>query len=74
MKRAIMCAITVTALGLSGCGLRTEKPDGSGTIECTQVRVAPEVGGRVAQLLVDEGAAVKQDDVIARLDATPYAG
>jgi HlyD family secretion protein len=40
----------------------------SGHVEVTEVRLAPEVGGRVIELLVDEGAAVAAGDVILRLD------
>lgn len=47
-------------------------PDGSGTIECTQVRVAPEVGGRLTELLVQEGAAVQTSQQVARIDAQPF--
>ena len=72
MQRAVICAMTVAALA-AGCGLHADKPDGSGTIECTEVRVAPEVGGRIACLAVDEGAAVKKGELIAQLDATAYS-
>lgn len=40
----------------------------SGYIEATEVRVAPEVGGRLVDLKVDEGARVAAGDVIAQLD------
>jgi HlyD family secretion protein len=40
----------------------------SGQVEATEVRVAPEVGGRVIELRVDEGARVASGAVIARLD------
>jgi HlyD family secretion protein len=39
-----------------------------GTVDSNQVIVSPQVGGRLAQLLVDEGTAVKQGDLIAVLD------
>ncbi|TAN38440.1 MAG: HlyD family efflux transporter periplasmic adaptor subunit [Verrucomicrobia bacterium] len=60
------------ALLAAGCGARSGKPDGSGTIECTQVQVAPQVAGRVAELLPQEGAALKAGDLVARLDARDY--
>lgn len=41
----------------------------SGTIEAATVNIAPELGGRVADVLVAEGEAVKAGDVIVRFDA-----
>ena len=40
----------------------------SGTIETVDVTVSPEVGGKVTAVLVDEGASVKSEDVLFRLD------
>ena len=40
----------------------------SGTIEATQVNVAPELAGRVTEVLVDEGQAVRKGDPLLRLD------
>ena len=40
----------------------------SGNVEATEVQVAPEVGGRIVELRVDEGDRVKAGDVIATLD------
>jgi HlyD family secretion protein len=42
----------------------------SGTIESVQVRLAPELSGRVIQVLVEEGAAVKAGDVLVEMDPT----
>ncbi len=64
--------ITMAVALLCGCGLRAPTPDGSGTIECTQVQVAPQVAGRIAELLPQEGDAVEAGAVVARLDATDY--
>jgi HlyD family secretion protein len=41
---------------------------GSGTIEATQAQIGPEVSGRVAQVMAEEGQAVKVGDVLFRLD------
>src|SRR5439155_1232404 len=41
----------------------------SGTIEATQVDVAPKIAGRVIKLLVREGAQVRTGQVVAELDA-----
>jgi HlyD family secretion protein len=42
----------------------------SGHVEATDVQVAPEVGGRLVELKVDEGTRVQVGDLIARLDTT----
>lgn len=39
-----------------------------GTVDANQVVVSPQIGGRLAKLLVDEGTQVKQGDLIASLD------
>jgi HlyD family secretion protein len=41
----------------------------SGHVEATEVQVAPEVGGRIIELRVEEGDRVARGDLIARLDA-----
>jgi HlyD family secretion protein len=42
--------------------------DLTGTVDANQVIVSPQVQGRIAKLLVDEGTRVKQGDLIAVLD------
>lgn len=66
---AIMLAITVLT---GGCGLNSIKPDGSGTIECTEVNIAPQVAGIIVALIPQEGDQVRQGEIIARLDPTDY--
>jgi len=39
-----------------------------GTVDSNQVIVSPQVQGRIAKLLVDEGTQVKQGDLIALID------
>ncbi len=41
---------------------------GTGTIEADQVNIGPEVSGRVAEVLVDEGQPVQAGQVLFRLD------
>lgn len=57
---------------LAGCGFQRDAPDGSGTIECVQVQVAPLVGGRLLTFPPREGAALKKGDLIARIDPADY--
>lgn len=40
----------------------------SGTIEATQVNVAPEIAGRVTEVLAEEGQPVSKDQALLRLD------
>ena len=65
--------LVLTASLLAGCEWRRNRPDGSGTIECTQVQVAPQVAGRLLRLPPQEGDALKQGDLVAQLDPTDYA-
>ena len=57
-----------------GAACRADGGDGplraSGYVEATEVRVAPEVGGRVLELAVEEGDRVAAARSIARLDTT----
>ena len=70
MKRAFVCGVAV--LSVAGACNRgaAEAPRASGYVEATEVRVAAEVGGRVLELLVEEGKRVNAGDVIARLDTS----
>jgi HlyD family secretion protein len=43
-----------------------------GNVDIRQVQLAFRVNGKVAEMLVDEGDAVKRGQVIARLDRKPY--
>ncbi|HWZ84099.1 MAG TPA: efflux RND transporter periplasmic adaptor subunit [Terriglobales bacterium] len=60
-------------LGLSAAYYFLSTPGGSdlilvGTVDSNQIVVSPQVGGRIAKLLVEEGTSVKQGDLIAVLD------
>ncbi len=63
-----MCWLAV----LPGCGWKSPTPDGSGSIECTEVQVASEVGGRLAKLLPEEGAQLKKGEVVAQIDPAEH--
>ncbi len=71
MKRWIVWLGVVAACG-GGCRLGADRPDGSGTIECTQVQLAPSIAGRIVELAPDEGASVRRGQVVARLDPADY--
>jgi len=49
-------------------GALTDALSATGVVEAAQVAVAPKVVGRIAELLVDEGDAAQNGQVLARLD------
>jgi membrane fusion protein YbhG len=56
-------------LAAAACHRGASEPSrASGYVEATEVRVAPEVGGRVVDLRVDEGNRVTTGDLVAKLD------
>jgi HlyD family secretion protein len=74
MKTTLVTLLALAlALGLaSGCRPDSNRADGSGTIECTQVQVAPQVAGRLNRLPPQEGDTLKKGDLVAELDRTDY--
>jgi HlyD family secretion protein len=62
--------LTMCVLLLVACAAEepTNEVRASGHVEATEVRLAPEAGGRVIELLVDEGDTVAAGQVILRLD------
>jgi HlyD family secretion protein len=71
-RRAGRLAAVVVLLAAAAACTRAE--DGpvraSGYVEATEVRVAPEVGGRIVELAVEEGDRIAVGAVIARLDTS----
>src|SRR2546425_12230658 len=74
-RRRLIILIAVVAIGVGGWVLwpRSTGPAGSiqasGTIEATQVGVAPKIAGRVIKIAVHEGQQVEAGQVVAELDA-----
>ena len=68
--RALPAAACLAFLG--GCSFRDPPPDGSGSIECTQVDLAPQVSGRLIAGPPEEGERVAAGAVIARLDTSDH--
>jgi HlyD family secretion protein len=56
----------------AGCRWQGVKPDGSGTMDCTQVQVSSQIAGRVLELPPQEGEALTQGALVARLDARDH--
>lgn len=71
-RSALLAVWAVAGMLLAGCGLRGTGPDGSGTIECAQVVVSPQISGRIVRIVPQEGAAVRKGDLVAAIDATDY--
>ncbi len=65
-----MALLVFATPGVAGCrnGGAATPPRASGYVEATEVRVSPEVGGRVVELKVDEGDRVEVGALVARLD------
>jgi HlyD family secretion protein len=72
MKRSLLVVVMLAGAALDTAGCRRgdahAAPRASGYVEATDVRVAPEVGGRIVELAVAEGDRVAVGAVIARLD------
>lgn len=49
-------------------GARNKQITVSGNIEATDIRLSFRVGGKISQLLTDEGKIVKKGDIVARLE------
>jgi membrane fusion protein YbhG len=62
--------VVLIAAGPAACRRQSEdtRLRATGYVEATEVRIAPEVGGRVLEMRVAEGDHVAAGDVIARLD------
>ena len=66
--------ITILVLFSAGCSKSNSQDiSASGTVEATEINVNAETGGKVIDLLVDEGSPVKQGEVIGRIDSTILA-
>lgn len=80
MKKVIvMIALLITAAAV--LGWRRDNPEDGvsgrqitlyGNVDIRQVRLGFRVGGKIKEVLLDEGDAVRPDTVIARLDDVPY--
>lgn len=81
MKRRLIAIVVIAALGIllwrtEGFGLwRDEEANGAlrlqGNVDVREVEMAFRVGGRISQVLVDEGDRVREGDLLAVIDAAP---
>ncbi|MBX9929198.1 MAG: biotin/lipoyl-binding protein, partial [Gemmatimonadaceae bacterium] len=58
---------TIAVVLLAACGRATGAPEGVGTLEAVEVRVAPTIAARVVALRVEEGAMARRGDTLALL-------
>jgi HlyD family secretion protein len=67
--RVIALALISIAVGVTGYFLLRPGPEKPivGIVRTTEIRVAPEVGGQLAAIMVKKGAAVRAGDVVANL-------
>lgn len=70
--RRFYVALVAAAVSAAACGGRAEEnaQRASGYVEATDVRVAPQVGGRLIEVAISEGDRVAAGATIARLDTT----
>ncbi len=70
MKSPRCLVVACAVLALTACHGKSDADANraTGYVEATDVRVAPEVGGRIVELKVVEGQRVAAGDVLARLD------
>ena len=68
MKRVVVAALILVTAVACKRGDANAPSRASGYVEATEVRVAPEVGGRIVELVADEGRRVTAGDVMARID------
>jgi len=67
-RRLVLVALCLLLLAGCGDGAASGTIVVSGFIEGVEVLIAPEVGGRVAEVLVEEGEEVSEGQVLLRLD------
>jgi len=73
-KKRIIAVVAVIAMGVlvMSVGKNARVGNGlsvSGNIEATEVRLSFQVGGKISELLTDEGQNVKKDQIVAKIDA-----
>ena len=74
MKKLIAVGVAAAGILAAACGDGGQgAPRASGYVEATEVRVAPDVGGRIVELKVAEGDRVETGALIARLDTADVA-
>jgi HlyD family secretion protein len=66
--RAAILAVLMAFAAACGSGTTSSPARASGYVEATEVRVAPQVGGRITEVAFAEGDRVEKGALLARLD------
>lgn len=71
-SRSVLACLAVAVVATAACKRAPADAAArvSGYVEATEVRVAPEVGGRLLEVKVVEGDRINAGDLVARLDAS----
>jgi multidrug resistance efflux pump len=69
---AIILAAILTGCSILGGNSGNSLLTGSGTIEADTIRLAPEIGGKIAEISVNKGDSLQAGDKVFRLDDTAY--
>ncbi len=64
--------VLIAGIFCSGCLNNNNHADGSGTIECTQVNISPQVSGYIQKLYYDEGDNVKKGGQVLKINPQDY--
>ena len=70
-KITLIVSVVVVGILAAACGGANQNGaalSASGTISSTSVNIAPEVGGKIAEVAVNEGDEVKKSDLLFRLE------
>ncbi|MEO6236341.1 MAG: HlyD family efflux transporter periplasmic adaptor subunit [Vicinamibacterales bacterium] len=71
MRPRLLPVLALALICATGCNRGKDAPPrASGYVEATEVRVAGEVGGRLLEVLAEEGKRVTTGDVLARVDTS----
>src|SRR4051794_2217649 len=70
MKELINYSLLACLLGLFSCSSNNNRYDATGTFEADEIIVSAEANGRIRNLAVEEGEALKKDAVVGNIDPT----
>jgi HlyD family secretion protein len=70
MKDIKNILVLACLIGLFSCGPNSSRYDATGTFEADEIIVSAEANGRIRNLEVEEGAALKKDSVVGNIDPT----
>src|SRR5215471_6696593 len=71
-RRAVLIGVAVVAVAVVAIGLAFDRPRAAppiaGMVRQTEIRIAPEVTGRLTAIAVQTGQQVRKGDLLATLD------